>query len=237
MRNCSTPSVSCRRASRRASGTGAPGRESRCGESLRGGPGESPGVLIRSAGDQAAGPAWCGQRRGPTKEVATGRAGAASVTSLRVPACRRPPCRGEAGDALPLKAWPLLGFPKPNRRSRSARLPEPRGRLSGRSLGERPAARFFLPPNVGRWASVTRLAVNTNALRFEKVRLTPTPWPTRSSMPSPLPSPLARRSHVDACLRVRSQTPKSGNRTCSRSILPIVASYAACRNRPGSTWR
>lgn len=52
-----------------------------------------------------------GKRRGPAVAGRDRRAVAASVTSPRVPACRKPACRGVGRDALPLVVWCFSAFP------------------------------------------------------------------------------------------------------------------------------
>jgi hypothetical protein len=54
-------------------------------------------------GDQAAGPAWCGQRRAPARQAGGCRDGHESTSAEQqvIP----PACRGEAGDVMLLVVW------------------------------------------------------------------------------------------------------------------------------------
>lgn len=118
-------------------------------------------------------PSGAGGRRRPAVAGRDRAGGAASVTS-RVPACRIPPCRGDAGDDPPLAAWWVFGFPKPSCRSNSVRLSPASDRRRGRSLGDRPADPVsYVPVCVGecgmnRFSRVVRTTRTAPAVRTHR---------------------------------------------------------------------
>jgi hypothetical protein len=67
--------------------------------------------VVRSAVDQAAGPAWCGQRRGPTLVGRDRRAGAASVTRDECQRVGRPPVAAQATTLCPSSCSGSSAFP------------------------------------------------------------------------------------------------------------------------------